>query len=196
MTLAQPTEPENAGDWLASRYGYLRWIVRQQNRVPDDDAEDVVQTACLRIWQKWDTWQDRGHGRDSWAARIAENAAKDWWRYQHASTRDARITFPLEIPDTIAQQYGHRDGHNRGQATDTDFFLDPAMSLEDLILVRARLNYVWALLTRLERELAVERASGYTIQEQAQMRGTTMQAIKAKEHRLRKRVRAVAWETA
>jgi RNA polymerase sigma-70 factor (ECF subfamily) len=101
------TEPENAESFdavvlphLAAGYRLACWLMRDQN-----DAEDVLQEACLRALRYFRTFVG-GDGR-AWFLRIVRNTCYGWRREappdpfdeeQHSSTR------PQLDPETLLLQ--------------------------------------------------------------------------------------------
>ena len=101
------TETENAESFdavvlphLAAGYRLARWLMRDQN-----DAEDVLQEACLRALRYFRTFVG-GDGR-AWFLRIVRNTCYGWRREtppdpfdeeQHSSTR------PQPDPETLLLQ--------------------------------------------------------------------------------------------
>jgi len=172
---------ETAESYITAHWGYLLWIVRQQHHVPEDDAADVVQTACLKLWQQWDTWEDRGRTRDPWAAQIASNAAKDWWRGEHAQSRDRRLTRSLDDRSWLPEEASKRFG--TGEVTGR-WAVDPAPAAEELVLLAEELAWIWRQLTLLERYIALETMAGYTRREIGAHHGKTAESVKASAFRM------------
>ena len=186
-------ERTSAEQWIIAHWGYLLWIVRHQHHIPDGDAEDVVQDACLKLWLKWDTWQDRGKGRDPWAAQIAGNVARDWWRYQEAQRRDWHRTLSLDSPFTLPNIVSTTEEPNsrRSREAESTWLCTPGPSLETLVQLRHQIRALWAELNDLDRQLVRAIAAGYQMKDCAAQEGTTALAIKAKWHRLRLHARAL-----
>lgn len=177
---------ESAADWITSRQKWLFWLVRQHEHVPDADVPDVVQDACIRLWQRWDTWEDRGRNRDPWAAHITINVARDWWRHQFASNRDIRRTESLE-------QKVWQPNFAMGNGVEGNgWLLDPAPGPETLLLLRLRLTSLWVQLTVVEREVALELAAGIPVKEQAAQHDTSIATVKSRAHRLRVHARLLS----
>lgn len=61
-----------------------------------NDADDVVQEAFLRVWQKSTTWQMDKAKVSTWLHRIAHNLCIDWQRKPKLTTVD--LTEAEDIP--------------------------------------------------------------------------------------------------
>jgi RNA polymerase sigma factor (sigma-70 family) len=150
---------EDASAYIATHYGWMMWLARNQYGVDDyDESADVVQVASIKVWQKWETWQDRGRGRDAWVATIVGNAARDWQRTCSAKHRAINRLPPERIVDA-----------------------------EELAILRLTLLEVWALLTALERWLAAMIAAGFQQAERALKLGVPQGTIKSWDYRMRHR---------
>ncbi|BDI34387.1 hypothetical protein CCAX7_64380 [Capsulimonas corticalis] len=67
---------------LAAAYNLARWLTRNEQ-----DAEDVVQEACVRAFRSFDGYRGGDDGRP-WLLRIVRNTTYTWLR-QHRSLEPA-----------------------------------------------------------------------------------------------------------
>jgi RNA polymerase sigma factor (sigma-70 family) len=74
---------------LDSAYDLARWLTRD-----DQDAEDVLQTACVRALQFFDSFQ--GVNARAWLLTIVRNSFYDWLRQQRRG-REIDAPFDEEI---------------------------------------------------------------------------------------------------
>jgi RNA polymerase sigma-70 factor (ECF subfamily) len=106
--LDQPaTAPENAGSFdavvlphFAAGHRLARWLMRD-----DNDAEDVVQEACLRAFRHFRTF-DGGNGR-AWFLRIVRNTCYGWRQERPADSFDEdqhSSARPQPDPETLLLQ--------------------------------------------------------------------------------------------
>jgi RNA polymerase sigma-70 factor, ECF subfamily len=82
---------------LNAAYNLARWLTRN-----DQDAEDVVQDACVRAYRFFDGFQG-GDGR-SWLLAIVRNAGYTWLAKNRAheaaaAWEDELLDVPAETPD-------------------------------------------------------------------------------------------------
>lgn len=160
-------EDADAGAWIVEHYNLIVAIIRRHD-VPREDALDVAQTVCLRLWQKWDTYVDRGGSRKRWLISMARNAAIDWHRH--------RLAFAGVFNRLVGQE--------------------PMVDVEEVALHRCHLAEVWQQMHAIERDGAWAMAAGYDGKERAAQRGMTVSGIKSQDHRMRVRLRPFALEPA
>ena len=85
---------------LDAAYRLARWIMRN-----DEDAEDVVQEACLRAFRYFKSFAG-GNGR-AWFFRIVRNACADWRAPKWEASADVfdeelhSAAQPAENPETL-----------------------------------------------------------------------------------------------
>src|SRR5713226_7083246 len=79
---------------LDAAYNLARWLTRNEQ-----DAEDVVQEACLRAFKFFDNFHG-GDGRP-WLLTIVRNTYYTWW--QHEKAHETTTPFDEEL-DSIGSE--------------------------------------------------------------------------------------------
>jgi RNA polymerase sigma factor (sigma-70 family) len=89
---------------LHSAYNLARWLTRNQQ-----DAEDVVQEACLRAFKFFDGF----HGNDGrvWLLTIVRNTFYTWYQENHARRQDTLFDEALHSTPATIPGAEHAD-HN------------------------------------------------------------------------------------
>jgi RNA polymerase sigma-70 factor (ECF subfamily) len=82
---------------LNAAYNLARWLTRN-----DQDAEDVVQEACLRAYRSFDGF--RGGDARSWILAIVRNAAYSWLAKNRA--HEAPVAFENELLEIASDEPG------------------------------------------------------------------------------------------
>lgn len=94
---------------LAGRYMNMLYGLARRMTPSESHAEDIVQEALLRIWEKAALWKpDGGASVKTWAYRVTYNLAVDWHRKVkkelYSDAPDERLAAPDEGADKIMQQ--------------------------------------------------------------------------------------------
>lgn len=82
--------------YLNAAYNLARWLTRNEH-----DADDVVQEACLRALNSFDSFQAGRDGR-AWLLKIVRNTCYTWMRVNKPSTTNTAFdenTFEAENTD-------------------------------------------------------------------------------------------------
>jgi RNA polymerase sigma-70 factor (ECF subfamily) len=89
---------------LRSAFNLAYWLTRNRQ-----DAEDVVQEACLRAFKFFDGF----HGDDSraWLLTIVRNTFYTWYRQNHDAEAET-TEFDEDVHSVIAQEDGQQVGEN------------------------------------------------------------------------------------
>ena len=153
----------DAGNWIVDHYNLIVSIILNQN-VPREDALDIAQTVCLRLWQKWGTYEDRGADRKRWAITIARNAAMDWHRH--------RGVFFTKVFGRLIEQ-------------------EPSVDVEEVATLRCQIAELWAQMNAMDRDMTRSLARGEQMQEQAARQSLPVTTIKARRHDLREHMHRV-----
>lgn len=84
-------------------YGYIYY------RVKDDDAEDLVETVFLRVWENLRQYRPRKKYFSAWVFRIAHNLVVDYYR---ASQNDSTEELSEHLPDQSREHNPIRNTQN------------------------------------------------------------------------------------
>jgi RNA polymerase sigma-70 factor (ECF subfamily) len=88
---------------LDAAYRLARWLVANEQ-----DAEDVVQEACLRAWRYFPTFS--GGNSRAWFLRIVRNTCHDWHSHSRQLATDVfdeeqhSGSMPTTVPETLTLQ--------------------------------------------------------------------------------------------
>lgn len=78
-------------------------------RVKDDDAEDLVETVFLRVWENLKQYRPRKKKFSSWVFRIAHNLVVDYYR---SSQNESTEELSEHLPDQNRQHNPIRNTQN------------------------------------------------------------------------------------
>ncbi|HZU28204.1 MAG TPA: sigma-70 family RNA polymerase sigma factor [Bryobacteraceae bacterium] len=83
--------------WLSAAFSLARWVTGNR-----DDAEDVVQEACLRAFRALDALRPAGDAR-AWLLAIVRNASCDWLRRNRRHLRLTEVAESAAGPDVSSE---------------------------------------------------------------------------------------------
>lgn len=160
---------------LDTAHAFARWLTRNES-----DAEDVVQTACLRAFTYFDKFD--GANPSAWMLAIVRNTYLTWMKQNHPREETAETS-------ATDDQYASSSAALLNQS---DFVKDPeARLVEDR--ERARLNELVAQLPPLFREVIVLREiADMSYREIADIIGIPIGTVMSRLSRARRLLRS-AW---
>ena len=94
---------------LAERYMNMLYSLARRMSPTESQAEDIVQEALLRIWEKAALWKENGGASvKTWAYRVTYNLAVDWHRKTkkefYGSVPDENLVEPGENAEKAMQK--------------------------------------------------------------------------------------------
>lgn len=165
---------------------HLPWLYRLARRLGGDDAEDIVQDALMKAYQRRESLRDEA-AVAGWLRQIVINCARDRIRAEQRRKEEATEEANLE-----------RYSLYRTIADEDPFPYSDSLHLDFLSVFDE--DDLWAVLDRLPGHyrlpLALVHMEGFSTKQAARLLGSPLGTVLSQLHRGRKRFEKELWEYA
>lgn len=131
----------------------------------DSEAEDIVQEAFLKIWQRREQWSDEGSKFTTWLYRVITNRAIDYRRRPITDALEPELEPADNRPDAVQTIHRHEVASRLAQAQErlspqqraaiALFYFNGMSAAEAASVMQISVNALESLLKRARQQLRV-----------------------------------------
>lgn len=128
---------------LYNRYeaALLRYVKRMA-LIDDDQAEDILQEAFIKIWENLHDF-NQDMKLSSWIYRIVHNEAISYWRKKKSFGKDRQIMLNDNLPEDIPIDFEIVDGHKKNNLSTHEILELLPLKYKSVLVLKfiERMNY-------------------------------------------------------